>query len=54
MKTKLLLLVAMLFAATSLFAQSADNEDEVIKIDKRNQQAYREGEVLVKFKLKHT
>ena len=50
MKHKLLLLAAVLFAATSLFAQSADNEDEVIKIDKVNQQAYREGEILVKFK----
>ena len=51
MKNKLFLLVAMLFAATGMvFAQSADNEDEVIKIDKWNQQAYREGEILVKFK----
>ena len=37
MKHKFLLLVAMLTAATGLFAQSADNEDEVIKIDKWNQ-----------------
>ena len=50
MKHKFLLLVAMLTAATSMFAQSADNEDEVIKIDKWNQNAYREGEILVKFK----
>ena len=50
MKHKFLLLVAMLTAATGLFAQSADNEDEVIKIDKWNQNAYREGEILVKFK----
>lgn len=51
MKNKLLLLVAMVIVATGLvFAQSADNEDEVIKIDKWNQQAYREGEILVKFK----
>lgn len=50
MKNKLLFLAAMMLAATSLFAQSADNEDEVIKIDKWNQQAYREGEILVKFK----
>ena len=50
MSKHFLLLAAMLFAATSLFAQSADNEDEVIKIDKWNQNAYREGEILVKFK----
>lgn len=50
MRKHFLLLAAVLFAATSLFAQSADNEDEVIKIDKVNQQAYREGEILVKFK----
>ena len=50
MKHKLFLLAVMTIAATSLFAQSADNEDEVIKIDKWNQQAYREGEILVKFK----
>ena len=40
----------MLVAAAGMFAQSADNEDEVIKIDKWNQNAYREGEILVKFK----
>ena len=51
MKNKFFLLVAMLFVATGMvFAQSADNEDEVIKIDKWSQQAYREGEILVKFK----
>jgi subtilisin family serine protease len=50
MKHKLLLLAAMLVAAAGMFAQSADNEDEVIKIDKWNQNAYREGEILVKFK----
>lgn len=50
MKNKIILLAAFMLAATSLFAQSADNEDEVIKIDKWNQNAYREGEILVKFK----
>ncbi len=50
MKHKLLLLAAMLVAATGVFAQSADNEDEVVKIDRMNQNAYREGEILVKFK----
>ena len=50
MKNHFLLLAAVMLATTSLFAQSADNEDEVIKIDKWNQQAFREGEILIKFK----
>lgn len=50
MKKHFLLLAAMIVAATSLFAQSANNEDEVMKIDRMNQNAYREGEILVKFK----
>ena len=50
MKHKLLLLAAMLVAAAGMFAQSANNEDEVVKIDRMNQNAYREGEILVKFK----
>lgn len=50
MKHKVLLLAAMLVAAAGMFAQSANNEDEVVKIDRMNQNAYREGEILVKFK----
>ena len=51
MKTKLLLLLAaMAFSFGTCLAQSSNNEDEVVKIDKWNQQAYREGEILVKFK----
>ena len=51
MKTKIFLFAAMMVAATgTAFAQSADNEDEVIKIDQWNRDAYREGEILVKFK----
>lgn len=53
MKTKLFLLMvigAMAIGTAPMMAQSADNEDEVIKIDKWNQNAYREGEILVKFK----
>ena len=51
MRKHFLLLAVVLIAATgTLFAQSADNEDEVIKIDRMNQNAYREGEILVKFK----
>lgn len=34
----------------TLMAQSSNNEDEVVKIDRWNQNAYREGEVIVKFK----
>ena len=51
MKTKsILLLLAMLMLSQPSYAQSADNEDEVVKIDKWNQHAYREGEILVKFR----
>jgi len=46
----LLLAVGLIAATGTLFAQSADNEDEVVKIDRMNQNAYREGEILVKFK----
>jgi len=42
--------LTMSLLSTNLFAQSADNEDEVIKIDRWNQNAYREGEILVKFR----
>ncbi len=31
-------------------AQSSNNEDEVVKIDRMNQNAYRQGEVIVKFR----
>lgn len=52
MKKFILFAVALTMGVLNgnLFAQSADNEDEVIKIDRMNQQAYREGEILVKFK----
>lgn len=33
-----------------LFAQSSNNEDEVVKIDRINDGAYREGQVIVKFR----
>ncbi len=55
MKTKVLLLfAAMALCVSTCLAQSSDNEDEVVKIDKWNQQAYREGEILVKFKSSST
>lgn len=44
-------LCAVLLGATmSIFAQSANNDDEVVKIDPQNMHAYRQGEVIVKFK----
>lgn len=46
MKHKILLMAALMVAATGMiFAQSADNEDEVIKIDEQNCGAYREGDL---------
>lgn len=52
MKRFFLFAAALMASAlsTNLFAQSANNEDEVIKIDQMNRNAYREGEILVKFK----
>ena len=43
-----IMLLAM--CSIALVAQSNDNQDEVVKIDQSNRQAYREGEVIVKFK----
>lgn len=43
-------LVLLLACTITLMAQSSNNQDEVVKIDRWNQQAYREGEVIVKFK----
>lgn len=43
-------LFILLFCCLPLFAQSNNNEDEVVKIDRINYGAYREGEVIVKFK----
>lgn len=55
MKTKVLLLLATMALCYGMcLAQSSNNEDEVVKIDKWNQQAYREGEILVKFKSSST
>ena len=47
---KLFSIVLLLACSFTLMAQSSNNEDEVVKIDKWNQRAYREGEVIVKFK----
>lgn len=43
-------LFILLFCCLPLFAQSNNNENEVVKIDRINDGAYREGEVIVKFK----
>lgn len=40
----------MLLCTLPLFAQSSDNEDGVVKIERYNQNAYREGQVIVKFR----
>ena len=47
---KLFSLMLLLACTIALVAQSSNNQDEVVKIDRWNQQAYREGEVIVKFK----
>ena len=47
---KLFSLVLLMACSIALMAQSNNNEDEVVKIEKWNQHAYREGEVIVKFK----
>lgn len=43
-------LVLLMACSIALVAQSNNNQDEVVKIDRWNQNAYREGEVIVKFK----
>ena len=43
-------LVLLMACTITLMAQSSNNQDEVVQIDRWNQQAYREGEVIVKFK----
>ncbi|MBQ3554699.1 MAG: S8 family serine peptidase [Bacteroidales bacterium] len=51
-KTQQILLCAifMLMQATITFAQSSNNQDEVVKIDRWAIQNYRQGEIIVKFK----
>ena len=44
------LIVATMLASASLFAQSSNNVDEVVKIDQHSARQYREGEMIVKFK----
>ena len=47
---KLFSIVLLMACTIALVAQSSNNQDEVVKIDRWNQQSYREGEVIVKFK----
>lgn len=47
---KHLFTVLLILVCSGLMAQNNNNEDEVVKIDRWNQNAYREGEVIVKFK----
>ena len=47
---KLFSIVLLLACSIALVAQSSNNQDEVVKIDRWNQNAYRQGEVIVKFK----
>ena len=47
---KLFSIVLLMACTIALMAQSSNNEDEVVKIDRWNQNAYRQGEVIVKFK----
>ena len=47
---KLFSIVFLMACSITLMAQSSNNEDEVVKIEKWNRNAYREGEVIVKFK----
>ena len=50
MKMQFFLIVATMLASASLFAQSNNNVDEVVKIDRHAALDYREGEMIVKFK----
>ena len=47
---KLFSIVLLMACTIALVAQSSNNQDEVVKIDRWNQNAYRQGEVIVKFK----
>lgn len=46
---KIFILTMIVLAGVFCFAQSNDNEDEVVKIDWYNQHATKEGELIVKF-----
>ena len=50
MKRFFFLILAMLMASGSIVAQSSNNVDEVVKIDRHAALDYRDGEMIVKFK----
>lgn len=50
MKRFFFLTLAMLMASGSIVAQSSNNVDEVVKIDRHAARNYRDGEIIVKFK----
>lgn len=50
MKKLLLSVAAAMLASTALFAQSSNNVDDVVKIERHAAREYREGEMIVKFK----
>lgn len=54
MKKHFLLIVATMLASASLLAQSSNNVDEVVKIDRHASREYREGEMIIKFKPTNT
>ncbi len=49
-KQQILVAAAMLLSASPLLAQSSNNVDEVVKIERHAAGDYREGEMIVKFK----
>lgn len=49
-KQQILVAAAMLLSASPLLAQSSNNVDEVVKIERHAARDYREGEMIVKFK----
>ena len=50
-KQSLFVIVATMLASMPLFAQSSNNVDDVVKIDHQVASDYRQGEMIVKFKL---
>ncbi len=49
-KQQILVAAALLLSASPLLAQSSNNVDEVVKIERHAARDYREGEMIVKFK----
>lgn len=49
-KQSIFMATMLILVSSSVVAQSSNNQDEVVKIERHAHRAYREGEVLVKFK----